>query len=817
MRESTGEPIAFAGFITEEGYPITVANRNGEFRLCASELKGKKLQVAVPGFEAMTLDLANWPEGRRQVLSLKEAPEFEPDDFEKMPVNELMRMVFENALDSYQTDALTLNGFFRELHWLPESGELMIRQEAEVTAAFPKLKKLPPSQKLMLLNLTEGSKTQNTIKTGETALLRGYESRNDSLIALVQGSVKGTPGLPVGKYLCTDLDVIRNPVYFMGGHDLEQYHFEWQKTVNFLAEPVAVVRFSPVEGANNAWFHGTLYIDLFSHAIIRAHYVNSSYTVDAFNQSSPFPAKVMLSRSYDLGYTLWQDRWHLQFAAITTDALELKNVQTVRTFSDFVVNDIRVDGRKSPDLPKEGKMERVEIAKGPFPWSCNSYPPPEPLKAERVDAPRLESDLVIHYPANTYLSPTLTVPRKQFGQKPHLFKLTMSPLTSPVYVDAPEQPVMAILGAGNQEIPVYLERGQRTVISITTDVKGQPVFNIYERKGSNNTALISFERLKKKLLESLRNAWKTGGPDEFFKMTRILQGGLLDYLRRKQERDTLSPLLTNWMRTEATYYPAAWLYAYQLQTNPYAPLPEEWQEWLSNTEVNNQRAAFNPAYQHFVVLKLKHEALQRAFAENNLYPMEEQLDLAIEMLSDTALENVVMLLLQNNLRCAKPERELNTEKLKEVLNDSSATLLINKVWSNRKSYTFLVDIPLQDVATGEAVHEYGGEKYIPNNTLLIFWNCKCDKCRGCGLSKSVVKPVHYYRGFNPVFIAPLWFEELCEAKLNDCKLSAENHTILSVYFEYLPEFVARMPFVEMPHAVLLKPWGRVKEINFKPE
>ncbi|GIV30935.1 MAG: hypothetical protein KatS3mg029_0286 [Saprospiraceae bacterium] len=811
VNERTGEPIAFAGFTTEAGYPLSVSNRQGEFRLCADDLQ--KIQVSAPGFEEQSLDPSAWPEGQRQVIALKEAEAYDVTDFEKRTGRELMHRVFEKAADTYQMDALALKGFFREMYWLPESGQLLMRQEASVTTALPKLKKLPASQRAMSAIYAGSKEADPEIELGKSAIERGFEFRNDSLIALVQGPDGGAPGLPLGTYLCADQDVIRNPIYFFGQHDLTNYVFEWEQTVSYFGEPVAVVRFSPMEASAGAWFEGTLYVDLLSHAIIRAHYRNTSYAVEEFNHAAALPSKVMLSRDYDVGYTRWQGKWYLQFASATTDALELKNVQTVRTYSDFVVHGIEVKGRKTPDLPKEGKLERVQIAEGPFPWGCSNYPPHESLKAEKVDTFSFESDLVIHYPQSIHLDPTLMVPKKHFEEKPYYFKLTMSPLTSPVYVDAPEEPVIAMLMAGNQQIPVYMERGQRTVITITADQKRNPSFNIYERDGHNNTTLVSFERLKSRLLVSLRNAWKTGGPDEFFKMTRILQGSLRDFLRREQESHSLSPLMVKWLQTRATYLPAAWLIAYQLQTNPYAPLPAEWQEWLSGIEMNNQQAAFHPDYQQFVLLKLKHEALQREYAEGNMYPIQAQLDLANELLSDTALENVALLLLQNSLRCATPELELDISKLREVLKDSSAAARIYKVQSIFRSYPLLAGIPLQDVATGNVVKAFDGAHYLTPNTLLVFVDCKCGGCKECGLMKKVVKPSKYYPSYNLVIVVPLWFDELCEANFDDCKLSKEEHTILSVKFEHLPEFVAQMPFVEIPQMVLLGSRGVVKEIS----
>ncbi|RME12212.1 MAG: hypothetical protein D6816_01180 [Bacteroidetes bacterium] len=178
---------------------------------------------------------------------------------------------------------------------------------------------------------------------------------------------------------------------------------------------------------------------------------------------------------------------------------------------------------------------------------------------------------------------------------------------------------------------------------------------------------------------------------------------------------------------------------------------------------------------------------------------------------------MALLLLQNSLRCATPELELDISKLREVLKDSSAAARIYKVQSKTSSYPLLADIPLQDVATGNVVNDYDGGQYLTQYTLLVFMDCKCGKCRECGLTKNVVKPSKYPLSYKPVIVVPLWFEELCEAKFDDCKLSIEEHAILSVNFEYLPAFVAQMPFVEMPHTVLLGTWGRVKEINYVPD
>lgn len=66
VNERTGVPIAFAGFVTGEGHPITVSNRDGVFRLCAENLQ--KVQVAAPGFEPQYLDPSGWPKGRRTLL-----------------------------------------------------------------------------------------------------------------------------------------------------------------------------------------------------------------------------------------------------------------------------------------------------------------------------------------------------------------------------------------------------------------------------------------------------------------------------------------------------------------------------------------------------------------------------------------------------------------------------------------------------------------------------------------------------------------------------------------------------------------------------
>lgn len=134
-----------------------------------------------------------------------------------------------------------------------------------------------------------------------------------------------------------------------------------------------------------------------------------------------------------------------------------------------------------------------------------------------------------------------------------------------------------------------------------------------------------------------------------------------------------------------------------------------------------------------------------------------------------------------------------------------------------RSYGFLTDIPLVDITTGEAVHDYSNNNYLGHSSLMVFWNCNCGDCKDCGLDKQLFKKSYSPQTIRPKFIAPVWLDELCEDKFDSCIRSPEEAVILSVYFQYLPAFVAKMPFVEMPHAVLLNKWGRVQDLNFHPD
>jgi hypothetical protein len=327
LDQSSKEPLPFV-HISIAGKSVgTVSNGEGRFSLSIDEkYREETLLFSFMGYDPYRLKLSsvNWEKSFVNIPLKAAVVELNSIDIKPTDANEEMRKVLSKIAENYRTAPYLVTGFYRE------SGK-------HVEA---KLKDLFFAEGVIELSKAQTGPKKLTYDRDKSRIIKGYK-RNLPNSVVVNGQTFEIPNFTQGAYLANILDIIRSDEFFFDKDPFKLYQFKSLGRDRYNNRTILIIGFEPQKGkARSAYFLGKLYIDVETHAVVKAEYKMSDATRKLYNEQHK--SLDMLYRNYVINYYQYEGQWFLQNARLNQVMLDERSKQSIEVTMDFVSTEIQL-------------------------------------------------------------------------------------------------------------------------------------------------------------------------------------------------------------------------------------------------------------------------------------------------------------------------------------------------------------------------------------------------------------------------------------------------------------------------------------------
>jgi hypothetical protein len=324
----SGDKVTYAA-ITVPGTGIgTVSNSDGEFTLKVdNSLDAEYFEVSHLGYTTARFKISE-ALGKENVFFL----EIEPVQLKEIPVvpkdaRDIVIRAFKNIPENYSQVPNMMTGFYRE--YVMQRRDYLSISEAVIDIYKSPYKGIQDDQ----VKIFKGRKASNVKKA-------------DTLMVQLQGGPK----------VMMLLDIIKNPDLSIAMDNLDNYQFEYGKTVNIDDKQNWVINFSPAIGSDGPLYFGKLYISQDAMAVTRAEF--SLDLRDEVKASGAFvrkkPAGLIFmpsSTSYLVNYKEQNGKYYLSYVRVD---LKFKCDWKKKLFRDnySLMSELAITGRSEDHIVK---------------------------------------------------------------------------------------------------------------------------------------------------------------------------------------------------------------------------------------------------------------------------------------------------------------------------------------------------------------------------------------------------------------------------------------------------------------------------------
>jgi hypothetical protein len=327
LDQSSKEPLPFV-HISIAGKSVgTVSNGEGRFSLSVEEqYRDQTLLFSFMGYDPYRLKLSsvNWEKPFVNIPLKAAVVELNSIDIKPTDANEEMRKVLSKITENYRVAPYLVKGFYREVGKHVEA----------------KLKELFFAEGVIELSKAQTGPKKLTYDRDKSRIIKGYK-RNLPNTVLVDGQTFEIPNFTQGAYLANILDIIRSDEFFFDKDPFKLYQFKSLGRDRYNNRAILIIGFEPKKGhARSAYFLGKLYIDVETHAVVKAEYKMSDETRKMYNEQHK--SLDMLYRNYVINYYQYEGQWFLQNARLNQVMLDERSKQSIEVTMDFVSTEIQL-------------------------------------------------------------------------------------------------------------------------------------------------------------------------------------------------------------------------------------------------------------------------------------------------------------------------------------------------------------------------------------------------------------------------------------------------------------------------------------------
>jgi len=320
----TKKPLEYASISVSNSNISTISNLDGGFLIkVPSSLKNEKVEITYLGYKSKIIPLTAFTSNTMSI-GMEESFEKLPDvNLVEADPKAVIRKVISHRKENSYNDPIIAKAFYRE----------SIRKRktyASLSEAVIDIYKQPRGTSSDYVILEKARKSTDYRKI-------------DTLVIKLQG----------GPYNNLSMDMIRNEQLFFSPDMFDIYDFSFDKMINMDNRNVYVIDFIQKPSMVEPFYHGKLYIDTASFALVKSVFsLNLDNIIKAkkfFVKRKPNNADVIpLDTKYIVDYRLTNGKWHHSYSRIELNFKvkwdkklfnSIYNVAIEMAFTDWKKND----------------------------------------------------------------------------------------------------------------------------------------------------------------------------------------------------------------------------------------------------------------------------------------------------------------------------------------------------------------------------------------------------------------------------------------------------------------------------------------------
>lgn len=286
----TQAPIAEAHLTVKNSEITTITNAEGNFILKVPQsLKNAIINISKVGYHHMNMQLVYFDKKLTEISLSPIAQNLEQIDlYQAKDARKIVQRMLDNKGDNYGATPNPLTAFYREK--IDRGNRNVMLAEAVVS-------------------INKANYTSS--KRGKIFLYKTRKHTDYKHLDTLALKLRGGPYTPLY------LDILKYPQFLFYENSLEAYEFTFDNPTKIDDRYIYVIRFEEMN-KQSPWYHGKMYIDAKSLALVKAIY---SLNVDNRNEASrmlifqkPWHAKVYpLKTRYQVDYLQKDGKWYYSY------------------------------------------------------------------------------------------------------------------------------------------------------------------------------------------------------------------------------------------------------------------------------------------------------------------------------------------------------------------------------------------------------------------------------------------------------------------------------------------------------------------------
>ena len=287
------DKLPYALLTVEHTNISTVTNSEGEFLLKVPKSEVNRIVVIkFLGYESKRISVANLASEKNKI-ELKSLPIMLPElEVVSKDPDYLIKKMMDNRVENYNQKEMVMNAFYRETIRKRNTNVSLSEAIVEV------------------YKQSYGNNMDDMASLYKSRKSTDYH-KLDTLVFKLMG----------GPFNSLYLDVMKYPDYVFTNDIFHNYTFKFSNTDRIDDRLIYVVNFEQLPNVEEPLFHGELYIDAQTYALVRAEFdLNLNDNEEAtqmFIRKKPFNAKVSTTKAhYQIDYRLQDDKWYYAYSRI---------------------------------------------------------------------------------------------------------------------------------------------------------------------------------------------------------------------------------------------------------------------------------------------------------------------------------------------------------------------------------------------------------------------------------------------------------------------------------------------------------------------
>lgn len=303
----------------------TISNTDGDFELKIPEsMKDDSIVISCLGYRQQRLSIAGIGCDSCTIILQPVSVQLKEIKVTVINANEIINKLITKISLNYAVESEIMTAFYREV--LKQDNEYI-----DVAEALLEIRK---------------STYENTFTEDKIKLIKGRKNLNVKPFQIVDFKIQGGP------YYATKLDVVKTLDSFLDPESSEQYKYYLAEIIELNNRDTYVIQFKPKEKVDNLSYHGKLFVDMSTFALVHADFSLSrtglKYAHQLLIKKKPKDFYVRpVNADYSVSYRKVNNKWHLNNAQTSVNfKVKSKNDKVNSTFhsaSELLVTDFKPD------------------------------------------------------------------------------------------------------------------------------------------------------------------------------------------------------------------------------------------------------------------------------------------------------------------------------------------------------------------------------------------------------------------------------------------------------------------------------------------